>query len=574
MAGCYRYLGPKQRFRAIAYEGAARTMQGLKEDVSIYGGDVKALDKLSGIGESIAEKIAEYISNGEIRAYEQLKAKVPEGLLELMDITGVGPSTVKMLHKRLGINNKADFINALQNDKLKGVRGFAEKKIENLKRGLALYAEKQERMLLSTALEIGNNLLANIKEIKDVIKAELAGSLRRRKETIGDIDIVACAKLKNSKAIIEQILKMPEIERVLAKGETKLSFLLKQQHAQVDIRIVKEKEYGAALLYFTGSREHSIKLRTWAKAQGWKVSEYGVYNAATEKRIAGATEEEIYECFDMQYIPPELREEHGEIELSRSHKLPRLVTTDNIKGDLQMHSKWSDGAEEIKTIADYVLREFPKYEYIVITDHSPSERVAGGLQTTDFKKQFKEIDALNKKSGNSFIKKGVEVDILANGELDLPDSLLKQFDWVVASIHTGFNRDNTDRLIKACYSPYVHCIGHPAGRLIGKRPAYPVDWKKLFKTLVETGTAIEINAQPDRLDLKDDLVREAISQGVTITISTDAHMLSQLDFMELGIAVARRGWCTKRNILNTQTWKGIEAFKLQKSELVKSVQPI
>lgn len=577
MAGCYRYMGAKERFREIAYENASRTLHGLKDDVSIHATDVKSLDQLSGIGESIAEKIMEYLESGKIETYEKLKVKVPEGLLELMDITGFGPATVKLLYKKFSITNREELLAAIESGRLKKLKGFGEKKINNLLSGLKLYKESHTRMLLSYALEMGNELLAVVRKTGGVIKAELAGSLRRRKETIGDIDIIACAQRKDCKKIMNTVLKSPRVGRVLASGETKLSFLLKQGHAQVDIRLVHEDEYGAALLYFTGSREHNVKLRTWAKSNNWKLNEYGVFDAKTDRKLAVQTEEEIYDLFGMQYIPPELREEKGEIERAREHKLPVLVEGKDMKGDLHMHSNWSDGSEKIETMARYILKQFPHYQYIVITDHSPSQRVAGGLQPDDFKKQFREIDLINEKLGKNFIKKGVELDILADGSLDLPDDLLSQFEWVTASIHSGFSKDNTERLLNACEHPAVHCIGHPSGRLIGKREAYPVDWNKLFKKLRETGTAVEINAQPERLDLKDDLVREAIRQGVTLTISTDAHMLSQYDFMEMGVSIARRGWCTKHNILNTQSWEAVTAFKNRKTgirrQAKKTVHP-
>jgi len=284
--------------------------------------------------------------------------------------------------------------------------------------------------------------------------------------------------------------------------------------------------------------------------------------------LAGKTEEDIYQLFGLQYIPPELREMRGEIEVAKKKKIPDLVELRNVRGDMHMHSTWSDGAEDIETIARYILREFPQYEYIVMTDHSPSERIAGGLKPAEFKKQFIEIDKLNKKLGKDFVKKGVEVDVLVDGSMDLPGDLLQQFDWVVASIHTGFNKNNTQRLLKACENPYVHCIGHPSGRLLGRREAYPVDWKFFFEKAIATGTAIEINSQPNRLDLRDDLVKEAIEKGVMITISTDAHSLSQFDFMQLGVDVARRGWCNKENILNTHSWKEIEKFKKEKKRLL------
>lgn len=571
MANCYRYLGPKHRFRAIAYDAAGRSVNGLRDDITHYAGSIKTLDKISGIGESIAEKVIEFLNNGKIETYEKLKRQVPEELIGLMDITGFGPATVKLLHKKFRIHSKDELIAALESDKLKKVKGFGPKKIENIKHGLKLYKAGQERMLLSEALNRGRGLLREISGLPGVTKAELAGSVRRRKETIGDLDIVACAAREDWKKIMNSITRLPQVEKLIAKGETKLSFLMQHNSKQVDVRLVGLQEYGAALFYFTGSKEFNIKLRTWARNRGWKLSEYGLFDIKSGNQLAGATEEEIFEFLDMQYVPPELREGSDVIETARAFKLPALVELKDIKGDMQMHSRWSDGAEKIETIARHILKEFPRYEYIVITDHSPSERVARGLQVEDFEKQFIEIENVNKKLGKLFVRKGVEVDILQDGSLDLPDELLEKFDWVTASIHTGFTHENTERLISACHHPHVHCIGHPAGRLIGKRDGYPVAWERLFDCLVATSTAIEINAQPDRLDLQDQLVKEAIAQGVTITISTDAHMLTQFDFMELGTAVARRGWCTKADVLNTHSWEAIEKFKKKKGKLTNAV---
>ena len=564
MASCYRYKGKEERFRALAYDGASRTLNNLKEDISVYATDVKSLDQLSGIGESIGEKIMEFLETGKIKVYEKLKREVPPELLDLMDINGFGPATIKTLHEKLKIENRDDLIGAIEAGKLEKLRGFGAKKIENMKRGLKLFKESHARMLLSEALKTGNEILDTVLKIPGIKKAELAGSLRRKKETIGDIDIIATAERKNWKKSVASFVSIPQCGRVLASGETKASILLKKNNTQVDLRLVNDYEYGSALLYFTGSKEHNIQLRLMAKENGWKLNEYGLFNEKTEKRLAGKTEQEVYHYMGMQYIPPELREQRGEIEKAIKKKLPELVERKDVRGDMQMHSTWSDGTEEIETIAKYILKEFPQYEYIVMTDHSPSERIAGGLKPAEFRKQFVEIDRENKKIGRDLVKKGVEVDILADGSLDLPDDLLEKFDWIVASIHTGFNKDNTERLLKACDHPSVHCIGHPSGRLIGKREAYPVDWKKLFEKAAATGTAIEINAQPDRLDLKDDLVKDAIEKGVTITISTDAHALIQFDSMSLGVDVARRGWCSKENILNTSSWKKVEQFKKNK----------
>jgi DNA polymerase (family 10) len=569
MSFCYRYKGKPQQFRAIAYENAARTIEGLKDDISNYAKEKKSLEELNGIGESIAEKIIEYLATGLIKTFEQLQRQIPIELLSLMEISGMGPATVKTLHKKIGINNKDELIKAIEAGKLDRLKGFGAKKIENIKRGLKLYKEGQKRMLLSEALPIATELLEAVRKIQNVKAADIAGSLRRRKETIGDIDIIVATNQKDRRKIVQQFLAFPLIERILSKGETKASVLLKTG-IQVDMRLVSGQEYGATLLYFTGSKEHNIALRTIAEKKGYKLNEYGLFNAETNRVIASETEESLYNKLGFSFIPPELRENRGELGKAKNGHLPILVELKDIRGDLHLHSNWSDGANDIETIARNAGKELPEYEYMVVSDHSPSQRVAKGLKVEDFAMQFKEIDSVNEKIGRPFIKKGVEVDILSNGKLDLPDSLLKQFDWVTASIHVGFIHDNTARLLKACESPYVNCIGHPSGRLIGKRESYPVDWGKLFDKAVETGTAIEINCQPDRLDLPDDLVKVAIEKGVTIAIDTDAHSIAQNDFMSLGIGVARRGWCTRKNILNTRSWKEIEKFRNDKRKALLS----
>lgn len=570
MAACYRYLGTEHRFRVIAYDGASRTIAALNDDISVYATDIASLDKLKGIGESIAEKIMEFLATGKIKTFEKLKKDVPVELLELMDINGFGPATTRLLHEKLHINNRDDLVAAIESGKLASLKGFGAKRIENMKRGLKLFKESHSRMLLWDALKTGNAILQQLHSIPGIQKAELAGSLRRQKETIGDIDIIAVADKKSRKRIVARFITLPLVDRVLASGETKASILLKDNSVQVDLRLVNDYEYGAALLYFTGSKEHNIRLRTWAREKGWKLNEYGVFDAVSDKMLAGATEEEIYHLFGMSWIPPELREERGEVEMAIKHALPDLLTESVIRGDMQMHSTWSDGAEDIETIARFLQKDYPHYEYIVMTDHSPSERIAGGLQVEDFIKQFAEIDRVNKKLKLDFVKKGAEVDILSDGSLDLPDDLLERFDWVTASIHSGFTKDNTERLISACNHPFVNCIGHPSGRLIGKRDPYGVDWDKLFDAAVRTGTAIEINAQPNRLDLKDDLVKAAVAKGVMLTISTDAHSLDQYAFMNQGISVARRGWCSRENILNSYSWKQVENFRQQKRKHQKA----
>jgi DNA polymerase (family X) len=561
MSSCYKYLGASERFRAIAYENAAKTISNLQEDISVFADDIETLDKLHGIGTSIAEKIQEFLRTGKIKTFDKLKRVVPMPLLDLLEVNGFGPSTIKTLHESLKINSREDLINSIQSGKVAGIKGFGAKKIENMLRGLKLYKESQARILLSQALSTGNEALKQFLTIPKVVKASLAGSLRRRKETIGDIDIVAAADAKDQKKIIDAFTHLSSVKRVLASGGTRASILWGLPQTQVDLRVVPEREYGAALLYLTGSKEHNIHLRNLAKERNMKLNEYGLFENETGKMMAGRTEAEIYRSFGMDYIPPELREERGEIEAAISKDLPDLLDVMDIKGDFHMHSSWSDGIESIQSMAAYVKREFRNYEYIVVTDHSPSERQANGMNAAQFREQFKEIDRLNKKLGQSFVKKGVEVDILADGSLDLPDDLLGEFDWVVASVHSSLSRDNTDRLIKACEHPCVHCIGHPSGRLIGKREAYKVNWNKLFQSAFDTGTTLEINGQPLRLDLKDDLVKEAAIRKVKLAIGTDAHALKQFSFIQYGVDVARRGWCRKEDILNTRSWKGIEKVK-------------
>jgi DNA polymerase (family 10) len=562
MAGMYRLLGDKDRFRALAYENASRTIRNLPDEISHYTLD-HHLKKLSGIGESIEEKILEFLETGKIRKYEEMKEQVPYELIELIDISGLGPQTLTTVHEKLHINTKDELIEALNDGRLEMLKGFGKKKVENLKRALKLHKVVEERMLLGNAWQLGEKILNQLKALPMVLKAELAGSLRRGKETIGDIDIIIASNEKDRKKIMELFTGLKEAERVLARGETKASIIVNDWHRQVDLRIVNENEWGSALLYFTGSKEHNIHLRTMAKDRGMKISEYGLFDLKSDKRIAGSTEEEMYRALGLQFIPAEMREDSGEIELAAKKKIPKLIQFGDIRGDLQMHSTWSDGSETIETIAEYVLKHFD-YDYIVITDHSRSSRIAGGLDVPELRKQFAEIEEVNRKLKKDFVKKGVEVDILPDGSLDLPDDLLREMDWVTASIHSGFKKDNTDRLIRACENPYVNCIGHPSGILLGQREAYPVNWSRLFIAAKVTGTALEINAQQERLDLSAELARKAALSGIALVISTDAHTPAQFDFMRLGVMTARRGWCTASQILNTGSWNELAYFRKNK----------
>jgi DNA polymerase (family 10) len=562
----YRFQDGKNQFRALAYDKASRIMRDLPEDVEQYLKE-ETLTEIPGIGESIAHDITEFIKKGRVQRFEDLKKEVPYELMELMDIRGFGPQSLKQIHSRLKLETKDEVVGALQSGAIGKLKGFGKKKVDGMLRSLKVHKTIEERMLLWDALKAGENLVALLKNIPGVKHIELAGSLRRRKETIGDIDILVSAVPSKRRKILSAFTSSSLASRVLARGETKASIIVKETGKQADLRMVDEFEWGSALQYFTGSKEHNIHLRTLAREKGLKISEYGVFSIESGKRIAGKTEEELYKKLGMQIMPPEMREDRGEIELALKHDLPKLVELEDIRGDLQMHSQFSDGVLTLDELVHFVRENFP-YEYIAITDHSKASRVAGGMDEKGFLKQLKAIKEINQKLGIDFLKSGAEVDVLSNGKLDLSDELLAQLDWVTASIHSGFTHDNTDRLIKACENPFVCCIGHPTGRLIGKREAYGVDFKHLLEAAHETNTALEINAQPDRMDLNDEMAAEAKKKKVKLVISTDSHRADNFYFMKLGVFVARRAWCTAGDILNTGSWKAIQKFKKVKRKEV------
>jgi len=563
MADIYRLMG-NNKFRAIAYQNASNVIDGLPEDISYYI-KTDSLNDVPGIGKTLEENIHEYVKTGHIGRFEKLKKKVPLGLIELMSINGFGPQSLKTIHEKLKVETKEEVISALQDGSIEKLRGFGPKKVENLLRALKLHKTVEDRMLLWSALHAGNEVVSKLKTLSQVKQIELAGSLRRKKETIGDIDILIAANNIGRKPIIDFFTSSKLASRILTKGETKASIISKSIKRQMDLRIVKESEWGSALQYFTGSKQHNIHLRTIAKSKGYKISEYGIFNLKDEKRIAGKTEREIYETLDLQWMPPEMREDRGEIELAGSHKIPKLIDLKDIRGDLQMHSDWSDGLQTLEDMVKFVSNSF-HYEYIAVTDHSRSSRIAGGMDEEGFLKQLDAIREVNDKLGIQFLKSGAEVDILPDGSLDLSNEVLEQLDWVTASIHSGFKKDNTERIIKACESSYVHCIGHPTGRLIGKREPYSFSFDDVLRAAKQTGTALEINAQPERMDLNDEMVHLAREVGVKLVISTDSHKPTDYYFMELGVFVARRAWCKPSDILNTLSWSEIEKFALKKKK--------
>ena len=548
-------------FRIRAYRKAADTVEGLSEDISKIA-EQKNLTDLPGIGEDLASKIKEFLDTGKISAYEKLRKKIGPVMLDMLTIPGVGPKTAKLLYDNLKVKSLKDLEEKAKAHKISGLPGIKEKTEENILRGLEFLKKDRGRMRLDTAFMTAQYIVAGLKNLPEVIKISPAGSLRRMKETIRDLDILVTSK--KPEVIMNAFISLPRVGEVIAHGPTKSSIVTKD-NVQVDIRVVPQEDYGAALMYFTGSKEHNVKLREMAVKKGLKINEYGVFNVKTNKRLAGSSEKEIYGLFKMDYIEPELRENTGEIESAIKGTLPKLIQIEDIKGDFHAHTEASDGLLKISKIARIAAKK--EYEYVVITDHSQSLKIAGGLRPRELLKQKEKIEAFNKKSRNLKLLIGSEVDILIDGTMDYRDEVLKELDFVVAAIHSGFNEPKeklTMRIIKAMHNKYVNLIAHPSGRLLGQRAAYELDYDRVFAAAKETGTAIEINAHPERLDLTDINCKRAARAGVKVAIATDAHTASQFDNMIYGVSVARRGWMEKKDILNSLPLREVEKFVAKK----------
>lgn len=539
------------QWKPRAYRKAAKALESLSEDVEVIykKGGIKALEEIPGVGQRLAKKIIEYIETGKIKEHQRLTKKIPKGLDELMEVMGLGPKKVMVLYKKLGIKNIKDLEKAVKKHKLKNVFRFGEKTEENILKGLEVFKRGKQRILLGLALPTANNIIKQLKILKEIHKIEYAGSLRRMQETIGDIDILVTAS--NPEPVMNLFTKLPDVARVFAKGKTKSSVLLKNG-MQADVRVVEDASFGSAMQYFTGNKEHNIRLREIAIKKGLKLSEYGLFNKKTNKKVAGKTEEEVYKKLNMPYIEPELRENRGEIEAAKKKMLPKLINYNDINGDFHIHSKWSDGSETIENLARNAMKL--GYQYICITDHSKTRAIAHGLSEESLLKQINEISKLNRKFRKFRIFSSSEVDILLDGSLDYDESILKKLDIVTVAVHSGFKlskRQTTERIIKALENKYVKILEHPTGRIINKREPYEVDIEQIFAVAKEKKKFLEINSMPDRLDLNDVLVKKAKEQGIKLVIGTDAHSLDHLRFMKLGVAVARRGWCEKKDILNT-----------------------
>ncbi len=534
-------------FRVNAYRRASRVLQDLREDVTVLWKDGR-LEEVPGIGEGLAEKIAEYLSTGKMKRYEEITSGVPSSLIELLRIQGLGPKTLALAQKKLKVRNLEDLKRVIDDGSLEKLPGMGAKKVENIKKGIQLFVASKERMSIGVALPIAERIIAELQEAAGVKRISVAGSLRRRRETIGDIDILCDGK--NGAEIISKFTRLPSVARVLAAGDTKGSIVV-QGGVQVDLRVVEPDSYGAALQYFTGSKAHNVRVREMAKKKGLKVNEYGVFKG--KKRIGGRDEEDIYGAVGIPIMPPEIREDWGEIEAAEKGELPELVEPGDIKGDFHVHSKYSDGIASIADIAGKARSM--GYKFVAVCDHSRSARYAGGMEPRELLKQIEEIRKVNAGLGGKGFKvlAGVEVDIKADGTLDFSDDLLDKLDVVVASIHSGFKQRVTERMVAAMKNPRVHIIGHPTGRLISRREGYEVDLDRVMEAARDTGTALEINAYYDRIDLSDLNCRKAKELGVTLSIGTDSHRLEQLEFMTFGLGAARRGWLEKKDLLNTLT---------------------
>ncbi len=543
-------------FRIRAYERAAQNIEGLSEDIKILIEQDK-LTSIPGIGKDLAGKISLILETGTFPEYEELKLKVPEGVLKILEIPSVGPKTAKLLYQRLGIDSIQALEENIYKGRLVGLPGIKSKTIENILKGIELVRKGKERLPLYKALEVASRFLEPLKRTKGVKYIEPAGSLRRRKDTIGDIDILVVSS--SPQKIMEAFVKISTVKQVLAKGHTKSSVLTKDD-IQVDLRVVEEKSFGAALMYFTGSKAFNIKVRQIALKKGCKINEYGVFKGS--KYVCGKNEKEIFDFLGMQYIPACMREDNGEIELALKRRLPRLVSSKDILGDLHVHSKYSDGGHSVEEICEFA--KSLGYKFIGITDHSRSLKVARGLSIDTLKKKIRHIKELNKKFKNFRVLCGAEVDILNDGSLDYPDNILKKLDIVIAAIHSGFKQSKdklTLRIIKALRNPYVDIIAHPTGRLWGVRDSYDIDLDRIIDECLKYNKALEINCFPQRLDLNDANARLARGKGVLLSLGTDAHILDQLRYMNLGLDVACRAWCTPKDLVNCFRVEQIFALK-------------
>ena len=560
----------KVAFKPYAYEKAAINLEAMEEDVKeIYErGGLKSLKEIPGVGENIAKRIEEYLKTGKVKYYEALKKKTPVKVEELIAVEGLGPKKVRVLYEKLGIRNLKDLEKTAKARKIAPLFGFGEKTEKNILEGIKFLKRSKGRFLFGEIWPKVKEIISDLKKLKEVRQISEAGSVRRRKETIGDVDILITSS--SPKKVIDYFTSRPGIVKIWSKGSTKASVRLSEGF-DVDLRVVSERSYGSALQYFTGSKEHNIATRKIAMNKGLRLSEYGLFRGP--RMIAGKTEEEIYKSLGMVWLPPELRENQGEIEAAiqqaqgKPGGLPKLIDCKDIRGDLHTHCDWDGGENTIEEMAKAAIAM--GYEYVGISDHTKFLRIEQGLNERELEMRNREIDKINSKFKNANSKfrilKGCETNILNDGSVDIKDTALAKLDYVIAGVHSSFKMEKnrmTERIIRAMKNPHIDIISHPTGRIIQKRDEYQIDLDEIFKAVRETGTILEINSSPVRLDLNDQNIRRAKEAGVKMIINTDSHQKDQLRFMGFGVSQARRGWAEKEDIVNTQPLeKLLKCFK-------------
>jgi DNA polymerase (family 10) len=544
----------ENQFRVRAYREAAWTVGGYSRSVAEMVQQDEDLTELPGIGKDLADKIREMVESGKLSQAEELEKRTDPGLRELLGLPGLGRERVRELHEKLGIRNLQELEEAARHGKISELPGFGKKTEQNILEAIEQGSTTKKRVKLSAAEQVAKSLEDCLKGIEGVEKAVVAGSYRRRQETVGDLDVVVASKKGGE--VIENFVEYEDVQKVVSKGKTRTSVALRSG-LQVDLRVVPKESFGAALLYFTGSQPHHVALRDMSLKKKLKINEYGLFKG--DDRVAGNTEEEIYNNLGLAYIEPELREQRGELEAARKDKLPKLLTQKEIRGNLHSHTNATDGRNSLEEMARAAKER--GYDYLAITDHSKHLRMVNGLDEKRLRKQMEEIDRLNEELGGITLLKGIEVDILENGSLDLPNDVLEELDIVVCSVHHKFGlseKEQTERIIHAMENPNANIIAHPTGRRIGERQPYDMDMERVMEAAKENGCFLELNANPNRLDLNDVYCKMAKEVGLKISVSTDAHSTGDLGNMRFGIGQARRGWLEKKDVINTRTLKQLK----------------
>jgi DNA polymerase (family 10) len=544
-------------FKPRAYEKAARALGGYHADVTQL--DLKGILEIPSVGRSIGEKVEEFLRTGTIESLDELRSKIPAGVRQMMSVPGLGPKKALALYTDLGISNVEELLHAVDAGQLSDLKGFGPKTADNIRAGIARLRESSDRVLVSVALDLAETLLAELQGLKGVKRSAYAGSLRRMAETIGDVDLLVAASEKDAPAIMEAFAELPQAERVIAHGDTKTS-IISTLGPQVDLRVVPLEVWGAAMIYFTGSKAHNIRIREMAVRKGLKLSEYGLFEAKTGTLIVAETEEQVYERLGLPYFEPTLREDRGEVEAALAGELPDVIEQRQMKGDLHTHTKLTDGLATLEEMLQVAAAR--KYAYYAVTDHAPNLFMQ---RMTDAKMlaQRAQIEKLRGKYPKMTLLQGSELNIDAEGAVDWEADFLAGFDLHVASVHSLFTQSKdemTRRIVRAMENPYVNIIGHPTGRKIGHRPPIEFDLDEVFKAAARTGTALEINAFPDRLDLKDEHILWAKRHGVRFSIDTDSHATTHLDVMRFGVATAQRGWLTKDDVINAWPLAKLRTF--------------